>query len=148
MRAPGPVALERVTIRFIGEQAVLGNLVKTGDVHITMNLPAAYVGDYQDSEEFSLVTGFQAGTGLSMVMNVREPPLSSLPVRRALLYGTDQNALNELLYDGNFLVTNGPAQHRPPVLSKGERDRLPVRSGSGPGSSWPRPATRTGTTTA
>lgn len=103
----GPAHLDRVTIRFIGEQAVLGNVVKTGDAHIAMNVPATYIEDYRDRDGFRLVTGFQAGTGLSMAINTRKPPLSLLPVRQALLYGIDRAAMNELLYDGNFLVVHG-----------------------------------------
>ena len=107
-REPGPAKVERVTIRFIGEDAVLGNVVRTGNAHVAMNLPTAYIDDYRDAEGFSLLTGYQAGTGLSMVMNVRRPPFSDLAVRQALLYGTDQQAINDLLYDGHFLVSDGP----------------------------------------
>ena len=28
-----------------------------------MNLPTAYIDDYRDAEGFSLLTGYQAGTG-------------------------------------------------------------------------------------
>ena len=106
-KKPGPVALDRVTIRFITEEAVLGNLVKTGDAHIAMNLPATYTSDYRDIEGYSLLTGYQAGTGLSMIINTRKAPLSRLELRQALLYGTNQKAANDLLYDGQYSVTDG-----------------------------------------
>ena len=105
---PGPASVERVTIRFIGEEAVLGNIVRTGNAHIAMNLPTAYIDDYRNAEGFSLLTGYQAGTGLQMVMNVRRPPFNDIRVRRALLHGTDQQALNDLLYDGHYLTADGP----------------------------------------
>ena len=105
---PGPARVERVTIRFIGEEAVLGNIVRTGNAHIAMNLPTAYIDDYRDAEGFSLLTGYQAGTGLQMVMNTRRPPFNDIRVRRALLHGTDQQALNDLLYDGHYLTADGP----------------------------------------
>ncbi len=104
----GPAKLERVTVRFIGEEAVLGNVVRTGNAHIAMNLPTTYIGDYEGREGFSLVTGYQAGTGRSMVMNLRRPPLDDLAFRQALMYGTDQDAVNDLLYDGHYLVSDGP----------------------------------------
>ena len=107
-REPGPAKVERVTIRFIGEEAVLGNIVRTGNAHIAMNLPTAYIDDYRDADGFSLLTGYQAGTGLQMVMNVRRPPFNDIRVRRALLHGTDQQALNDLLYDGHYLTADGP----------------------------------------
>ena len=104
----GPAYLDRVTIRFIGEEAVLGNMVRTGNAHIAMNLPTAYISDYIDKNDFHLVKGFQAGTGLSMVMNTRNPPFNILEFRQALLYGTNQLQINELLYDGNYLISDGP----------------------------------------
>mgnify|MGYP001827260128 CR=1 FL=1 len=45
----GTARLSRVTINFIGEEAVLGSVVQTGDAHIAMNLPAAYIDDYVDT---------------------------------------------------------------------------------------------------
>jgi peptide/nickel transport system substrate-binding protein len=104
----GPAQLDRITVRFIGEEAVLGNVVSTNNAHIAMNLPAPYIGDYRDHPDYRLVTGYQAGTGRSMVMNVRRPPLDQLAFRQALLQGTDQSAMNDLLYDGQYLVSDGP----------------------------------------
>jgi len=124
-REPGPAKVERVTIRFIGEEAVLGNIVRTGNAHIAMNLPTAYIDDYRDAEGFSLLTGYQAGTGLQMVMNVRRPPFSDLRVRQAVLYATDQPAINDLLYDGHFLSSDGPLNTVHPCYWEGNADLYP-----------------------
>jgi peptide/nickel transport system substrate-binding protein len=121
----GPAHLTKVTIHFIGEEAVLGNMVKTGDAHIAMNLPATYIGDYVDVDGFELVTGFQAGTGLQMVMNTRKPPFDILEFRRALLYGTDQIAINDLLFDGTYLPSYGPLNTVHPCYWEGSEDRYP-----------------------
>jgi peptide/nickel transport system substrate-binding protein len=104
----GPAYLDSVTVTFIGEDAVLGSVVSTGDAHIARELPSAYISDYEDQEGFEFITGYQAGTGLQMVINVRNAPLSILEVRQALNYATDQEAVNELLYDGTYLVSHGP----------------------------------------
>ncbi len=121
----GPAHLARVTIHFIGEEAVLGNVVKTGDAHIAMNLPATYIDDYVDAEGFDLVTGFQAGTGLQMVMNTRKPPFDILEFRQALLYGTNQTAINDLLFDGTYLPSYGPLNTVHPCYWEGSEDRYP-----------------------
>ncbi|MYH48732.1 MAG: hypothetical protein F4151_04190 [Gammaproteobacteria bacterium] len=121
----GPAKVERVTIRFIGEEAVLGNIVRTGNAHIAMNLPTAYIDDYRDAEGFSLLTGYQAGTGLQMVMNVRRPPFSDLRVRQAVLYATDQPAINDLLYDGHYLSSDGPLNTVHPCYWEGNADFYP-----------------------
>ncbi len=121
----GPAKLDRVTIQFIGEEAVLGNVVRTGNAHVAMNLPTAYIEDYQDQDGFALLTGYQAGTGLAMVMNVRRPPFDNLAVRQALLYGTDQNAINDLLYDGFYLPSDGPLNTVHPCYWDGNADYYP-----------------------
>jgi peptide/nickel transport system substrate-binding protein len=121
----GPAKLDRVTVRFIGEAAVLGNVVSTRNAHIAMNLPTPYIEDYRDREGFRLMTGFQAGTGRSMVMNVRRPPFDDLRFRQALLHGTDQSVINDLLYDGNYLVSDGPLNAVHPCYWKGNAAYYP-----------------------
>jgi peptide/nickel transport system substrate-binding protein len=121
----GTAHLERVTINFIGEEAVLGSVVKTGDAHIAMNLPAAYIDDYVDREGFKLIQGYQAGTGLSMAINTRKTPLDILEFRQALLYGTDQVAINNLLYDGSYLPSFGPLNTVHPCYWDGAESRYP-----------------------
>ncbi len=124
-KAPGPARLESVTINFIGEQAVLGNVVTTGNAHLAMNLPAAYVGDYDGVDGFTLIKSYQAGTGLQMVMNIRRPKLDVLELRQALLYGTDQTAINDLLYDGNYLASHGPLNVAHPCHWDGNEHTYP-----------------------
>ena len=123
--APGAARLDRVTIRFIGEGAVLGNVVRTRHAHIAVNLPTAYIDDYRDKEGFRLIKGYQAGTGLAMVMNLRKPPFDNLEFRQALLYGTDQAAANDLLYDGNYLTSYGPLNTVHPCHWDGNADVYP-----------------------
>ena len=121
----GTAHLESVTINFIGEEAVLGSVVQTGNAHIAMNLPAAYIDDYLDKGGFRLIKGYQAGTGLSMVMNTRKAPFNILEFRQALLYGTDQAAINDLLYDGSYLPSYGPLNTVHPCHWDGNEERYP-----------------------
>ena len=122
---PGPVRLDGVTIQFIGEEAVLGNVVRAGAAHIAMYLPTAYIPDYEDVEGFELIRGYQAGTGLGMVMNTRRAPLDNVTVRQALMHGTDQTAANDLLYDGNYLVSDGPLNTAHPCYWDGNAGYYP-----------------------
>ena len=121
----GPAKLDRVTVRFIGEAAVLGNVVSTRNAHIAMNLPTPFIDDYRNREGFRLMTGFQAGTGLSMVMNIRRPPFDNLAFRQALLHGTDQSAINDLLYDGHYLISDGPLNSAHPCYWPGNAQYYP-----------------------
>ncbi len=118
----GPAYLDSVTIRFIGEDAVRAAMLETGDVHIVRELPAANVEDYEDREGFELITGYQAGTGLQMVINIRNAPLNILEVRQALQWATDQKAINDLAYGGLYLVSDGPVNVVHPCYWSGAAD--------------------------
>ncbi|MBM6581875.1 hypothetical protein ILT44_16885 [Microvirga sp. BT689] len=115
----GPVALDTLTIRFIGEASVLGNIVKTGDADIAFALPASVIDDYKGDKTYTFLSKDQSGTGLSMVMNTRKPPLSDIRVRQAILYSADQNAVNDILFDGYYAKSEGPLNNNHPCFWSG-----------------------------
>jgi peptide/nickel transport system substrate-binding protein len=115
----GPVALDTLTIRFIGEASVLGNIVKTGDADIAFALPASVIDDYKDDKKFTFISKDQSGTGLQMVMNTRKPPLSDVRVRQAINYAVDQDAVNDILFDGYYAKSEGPLNNNHPCYWDG-----------------------------
>jgi len=121
----GPALLDSVTIRFIGEPAVLGTVVDAGEAHIGFQIPALSTDMYVDSDRASLLSKGQAGTGLSMVMNVRKPPLDNKNVRQALLYGRDMAQINDLLYDGLYEPSDGPLNNIHRCFWPGATDMYP-----------------------
>ena len=118
-KTKGPVALPTVTLRFIGEAAVLGNVVKTGNADLAYMLPEGAVEDYKKDKTYTFLTRDQSGTGLQMVMNIRKPPLSDVRVRQALLFGQDQNAVNDIVYDGVYAKSEGPLSNNHPCHWEG-----------------------------
>jgi len=122
----GAAYLNSVTIKFIGEETVLGNLVKTGDAHIVQELPTDYIADYENSETATVLMGYQAGTGLQMVMNTTKAPLDQLDVRKALLYATDQEAINDDVFGGKYLPMEGPINSVHPCYWDGAGELYPV----------------------
>jgi peptide/nickel transport system substrate-binding protein len=42
------------------------------------------------------------------VMNTQKPPLDDIRVRQAILHTVDRETMNEILYDGRYLVSYGP----------------------------------------
>ncbi len=58
----------------------------------------------------------QSGTGLQMVMNTRKPPLNDIRVRQAMLYAADQDAVNDILFDGYLRQVRRSAQQQPSLL--------------------------------
>ncbi len=114
---PGPVQLDSVTVRFIDEELVRGTIITTDEANVVWDLPAQFVADYENNPDFQLLSGFQAGTGMQYVMNVTRPPLNNVNVRRAIRYATNQEGLNNLIYDGRNLVMNGPLNRAHPCYN-------------------------------
>ncbi len=104
----GPAYLERVTMRFISENSVRGQIITTGEANMIQDLPSQYVADYRDQPGYELLMGFQAGTGLQFVMNVRKAPLDDLRVRQAIRYAVNAEMINELAHDGLYQIAYGP----------------------------------------
>ncbi len=121
----GPAYLEKVTIRYIGEQLVLGNMVDSGEAHIAQDIPATSCEDYENNEDATLLTGYQAGTGLQWVFNTLKAPLNQVEVRQALLYATDQDDINESVFDGRYLTQKGPLNKVHPCYWDGVEEMYP-----------------------
>lgn len=125
----GAAYLDSVTIRFIGEAAVLGSVVKSGNVQVAFSLPARYVDEYKGKPNFQFMFKDQSGTGLQMVMNIRNPPLSDIRVRRAILHSADMKAVNQLLYDGVYAPSEGPLNNNHPCFWDGAAKVYPADLG-------------------
>ena len=121
----GPANIETVTLRFIGEDAVLGQIVQTGEADIAYTLPPLFLDLYQDNPDYEVISKGQAGTGLQMVMNIRRPPLDDIRVRRALLHGKDAAAANDILYDGLYAASDGPLNNIHPCFWGGASEMYP-----------------------
>jgi peptide/nickel transport system substrate-binding protein len=99
---------ESITIRFVGEEGVLGQVLRSGEVNMVMGLPSQALATYKNTSDFQITAGYQPGNGLQFVFNTSKPPLDNLKVRQALRFAYDQNKMNQTLYDGNYVVVKGP----------------------------------------
>ncbi|MGH2405372.1 MAG: ABC transporter substrate-binding protein, partial [bacterium] len=104
----GPAYLNSITVRFVGEEGILGEVLRSGEVNMVMELPAQVLSNYKNNPNFQIVTGFQPGAGMQFVMNTERPPLDDVRVRRALRHAYDQDRMNQTLYDGNYVAVKGP----------------------------------------
>jgi len=104
----GPAYLDQVTVRFIGENAVLNEAVRAGTTLVGFSLTPDSREIYKDKPNFRFMSLGQSGTGLQFVMNLRRPPLADIRVRQALLFARDMPAVNKLLYDGTYIASDGP----------------------------------------
>ena len=114
---PGPVGLDSITVKFIDEELVRGTIITTDEANVVWDLPAQFVADYEGDASYQVLNGFQAGTGMQYVMNVTRPPLDNLLVRQAIRFATNQEGLNNLVYDGRYLPMNGPLNSNHPCYN-------------------------------
>ncbi len=104
----GPAYLDTITVKMVGEQAILGEVLRTGEVNIVYQLPFQSLASYQDDDDFLVVPTYQGGSGNMFNMNLEHPPLDDLRVRQALRHSYDPQDLNDTLYDGVNLTVHGP----------------------------------------
>ena len=104
----GPAYLDSITVRFVGDQGVLGQILKTGEANFVAGLPAQAVATYASNPAYSLVAGYQSGNGMMFSMNAGRAPLDDVRVRRALRYAYDQDRMNQTLYGGSYVTVKGP----------------------------------------
>jgi len=104
----GAAYLNSVTVRFVGEEGILGEVLRSGEVNMVIELPAQVLASYRTNPNFQVVAGYQPGAGLQFIMNTERPPLDDVRVRRALRFAYDQDRMNQTLYDNNYVVVKGP----------------------------------------
>ena len=104
----GPAYLDGITVKFVGDQGVLGQVLKTSEVQMVAALPAQALATYAHDPHYQVTTGYQPGNGLMFTINTSRPGLGDVRVRRALRYAYDQDKMNQTLYGGTYTVVKGP----------------------------------------
>ena len=115
----GPAYVDTLTVRFIGENAVLNGAVANNTTLVGFSLTPDAITEYKGSRNATFVSAGQSGTGLQLVFNLRRPILSDIRVRQALLFARDMPAINTLLYDGQYIKSDGPLDNVHPCFWDG-----------------------------
>ena len=109
---------------FIGEAAILGQMLATGEANMVYDLPILFSDQYVGNADYQISSKGQAGTGLQMVMNTRVPPLNDVRVRQALQFAKDAPAINDTLYDGLYQASDGALNNIHPCYWDGSAKLL------------------------
>lgn len=122
---PGPVHLDSVTFRFVGEQTVLGSIVTTDEANVVSELPPQFIADFRDDPNYQLRVGLVANTGIQLIGNVTRAPLDNQTVRQALRHAVSTEIINNLAYDGEWAELYGPLNQGHPCYWEGVEEVYP-----------------------
>ncbi len=104
----GPGNLERVTWRFIPENATRITTVESGESGMVNVLTAQDLPRLRNSGNISIVSKPWVGAPLFMAINVQKPPNDDLKVSQAINYAIDREAIVNLLYNGVGVKASAP----------------------------------------
>ena len=90
----GAPSIERVTISFVDEQSVRESALQAGETDLAQN-PTTQVADQLEAEGNGLIFRAQSGIPYSLVLNLTDPALQDIAVRRALSRAIDRQAIFE-----------------------------------------------------
>ena len=90
----GAPSIERITISFVDEQSVRESALQAGETDLAQN-PTTQVADQLEAEGNGLIFRAQSGIPYSLVLNLSDPALQDIAVRRALSRAIDRQAIFE-----------------------------------------------------
>ena len=90
----GAPSIERVSISFVDEQSVRESALQAGEADLAQN-PTTQVADQLEAEGNGLIFRAQSGIPYSLVLNLTDPALQDIAVRRALSRAIDRQAIFE-----------------------------------------------------
>ncbi len=121
----GPVKLDSLTFRYVGENTILGTIITTDEANVVSELPPQFVPDYIDNPAYQLVADPVDNSGLQFMMNVTRAPLDNLAVRQAIRHAVSSEFINELAFDGLWRELYGPLNTTHPCYWEGANTAYP-----------------------
>ncbi len=100
--------VEEVEFRFFTDSATRSPALETGEADVMGEIPPQDAARLKDSPDFRIEAVPIPGVSLMVFMNTTRSPLDDIRVRRALLYGTDRQAIISTVFRGTSPVAYGP----------------------------------------
>ncbi len=104
----GPAWLESITFFTIPEDSTRAATLETGETDVALELGEEAIALLETDAEFQLQRGDVPGSPVIFWMNVENPILSDINVRRAILHAFDQETLANTIFQGRVTPTFGP----------------------------------------
>lgn len=95
----GPAKVDKITFKFIPEDATRLIDLQAGDTHLMIDGPYRDVADFQEDPDFQVVAIPEA-TLWYVLMPVLQPMVADLNTRHAIGYAIDRDLIKETLYQG------------------------------------------------
>ena len=95
----GSANVDKITIKFIAENATRLIDLQAGDTHILVRAPWRDVADFQDDSDYNVVQIPEA-TLWYVLMPLFEPMVADLDTRHAIGYSIDRDLIKAALYSG------------------------------------------------
>ena len=103
----GPVPLDEVVLRPIGDSQTRYASLQAGNVDIIMNAAPKDVLDAQRQKTLQVFNPGSLGT-LFVPLNLKAPDVSDIRVRQALAYSLDREAYNKVINGGLYKIASTP----------------------------------------
>ena len=100
--------VDEVLFRFFTDPATRSPALETGEAHVVGEIPPQDAARLAASDDFRIEAVAVPGASLMMFMNTERAPLDELSVRRALLLGTDREAIVATVFHGTSPAAYGP----------------------------------------
>lgn len=107
----GPSKLAGIVYKIIIEPATRIAALETGEVDFIEEVPTIEFERISNTPGFVTVNVPQPGSGWSLMMNQRQPPMDDLAVRRAIQLASDKEGMIATIWNGIGQVGCGPITH-------------------------------------
>jgi peptide/nickel transport system substrate-binding protein len=105
MKHQGPAYLDKVIFRTVAESQTRVAVLKTGEAAVSYVPPTA-MADFTKDPAFYIVPGVPPGETGQQMLNTKRFPTDDLAVRKALIYATDQAAIEKAVTFGTREVSH------------------------------------------
>jgi peptide/nickel transport system substrate-binding protein len=104
----GPAKIKTIRVRCATDDESRLASLETGESQFITYVPDSQVARMKADPNFSIISVMVPGMPQMNYMNVTIPPTNDIRVRQAIIYATDMDEINQVVYFGNVMPAYGP----------------------------------------